>query len=65
MVPLLTEVDKKVSENTMAMWAQFARTGNPSIKGLVKWPAWDPVRDNYIYITDPLQIKSGFSEVGQ
>jgi para-nitrobenzyl esterase len=65
MVPILTEVDKRVSENTMAMWAQFARIGNPSIKGLVSWPAWDSFSDKYLYIADPLQIKSGFSEVGQ
>jgi para-nitrobenzyl esterase len=62
MAPVLTEVDKRVSENTMALWAQFAKTGDPSIKGLVMWPAWNPYRDKYLYISDPLRVRSGFSE---
>jgi len=63
--PGLTPVDKKVSENMMAMWAQFARTGDPSVNGLVKWPAYEAATDLYLYITEPLEVKSGFSKVGQ
>ena len=60
---ILTEVDKRISEKTMAIWAQFAKTGNPSIRGLVTWPTWNPGTDRYLYIADPLQVKSGFSTV--
>jgi para-nitrobenzyl esterase len=49
----------------MAMWTQFARTGNPNVKGLVSWPAYDAVTDQYLYVSDPLQVKSGFSKVAQ
>lgn len=59
--PMLTETDKKVSEEMMAIWAQFAKTGNPSVKGLITVPPWEPGSDQYLYIADPLQIKSGFS----
>ncbi len=63
--PGLTDADKNVSMNMMAMWTQFARTGNPNVEGLVKWPTYDSETDQYLYISDPLQIKSGFSKVAQ
>lgn len=61
--PVMTETDKKVSEDMMAVWAQFAKTGNPSLTGLITVPAWEPGTDKYLYIADPLQIKSGFSTI--
>lgn len=63
--PGLTDMDRKVSENMMAMWAQFARSGDPNVEGLVNWPAYGSETDQYLYIAEPLQIKTGFSEVGQ
>jgi para-nitrobenzyl esterase len=63
--PGLTDADRKVSENMMAMWAHFARTGDPNVKGLAAWPAYDPASDHYLYITEPLQVKSGFSKIAQ
>ena len=63
--PGLTDADRKVSENMMAMWAQFARTGNPNVKGLVAWPDYQSATDKYLYIAEPLQVKSGFSKVEQ
>ena len=63
--PGLTAVDKKVSETIMAMWTQFARTGDPNVEGLIKWPAYEAATDQYLYITEPLEVKSGFSKVGQ
>ncbi len=63
--PGLTDVDKKVSENMMAMWAQFARTGNPNVQGGIAWPAYESGTDQYLYISEPLQVKSGFSKVAQ
>jgi para-nitrobenzyl esterase len=61
--PGLTDTDRKVSEAMMAMWTQFARTGNPNVKGLVEWPAYD-ASEPYLYIAEPLAVKSGFSKVG-
>lgn len=60
--PGLTDIDRKVSEAMMAMWAQFARTSDPNVKGLTDWPTYDTT-DRYLYIADPLEIKSGFSKV--
>jgi carboxylesterase type B len=61
--PGLTDADRKVSEAMMAMWAQFAKTGDPNVKGLVSWPAYEAASDRYLYIADPLEIKSGFSRL--
>jgi len=61
--PELNETDKKVSEAMMAMWAQFAKTGNPSVRDLIYWPPWDKSTDKYLYITEPMVVKLGFSKV--
>jgi para-nitrobenzyl esterase len=61
---ILTEVDQRVSENTMALWTNFAKTGYPCIHNTVAWPVWSPRTDRYLYIADPLQVMSGFSTVG-
>jgi para-nitrobenzyl esterase len=63
--PGLTDVDRKVSEMMMKMWTNFARTGNPGIEGAVDWPAWDEEKDQYLYITETPEVRSGFSRVGQ
>ena len=62
-IPLITDVDRKVSEEMMKMWTQFAKTGNPGIKGLIEWPAYDEDTDRYLYIAESLQVKSGFSRI--
>jgi len=59
----LTEDDTKVSEAMMSMWAQYAKTGDPNVEGLVNWPAWDPSTDQYLDIGTPLQVKSGYSKL--
>lgn len=55
--------DQKVSEALMSMWTHFARTGNPSVEGTIEWPAYEPNNDRYLYISNPLVVKSGFSKV--
>jgi len=61
--PGLTEEDEQVSEAMMTMWAQFAKTGDPSVEGLTDWPAWDPTNDQYLDIAWPLEVKSGYSKI--
>jgi len=61
--PGLTEADKRVSEAIMTMWAQFAKTGDPNAPGIIQWPAYSKEEDKYMYIIDPLEIKSGFSNI--
>jgi para-nitrobenzyl esterase len=64
-VPTLGEKDKLVSEAMMMMFARFAKTGDPNgkAKGMVEWPVWTPSGDQYLYMDDGLQIKSGFSKL--
>jgi carboxylesterase type B len=61
--PGVTDVDRKVAEEMMSMWTQFARTSDPSIKGLITWPHYEIFGDQYLYIADPLEVKSGFSKI--
>jgi para-nitrobenzyl esterase len=61
--PKISDADIKVSEMMMKLWAQFARTGDPNIKGLIEWPVWEQSSDKYLYVKDTLQVKSGYSKV--
>lgn len=61
--PGLTEEDEWVAEAMMTMWVQFAKTGDPSVEGLVTWSPYDPATDLYLEVAWPLQVKSGFSEL--
>ncbi|HLC29863.1 MAG TPA: carboxylesterase family protein [Dehalococcoidia bacterium] len=61
--PGLTEDDQRLSEAMMTMWTQFAKTGNPSVEGLIDWPTWDPANDQYLDIAWPLEVKSGYSKI--
>ncbi|HTY81667.1 MAG TPA: carboxylesterase family protein, partial [Dehalococcoidales bacterium] len=60
-MPIVTSTDRNISEAMMNIWTRFAGTGNPSVKGLIEWPAWDKDSDRYLFINDYLQVKSGFS----
>ncbi len=62
-IPEISNSDRAVAENMQTIWTQFARTGNPSVKGLIEWPAWERKTDKYLLITDPLQIKQGYSDL--
>ena len=61
--PGLTDADRRVSEAMMAFWTQFARTGDPNVEGLAPWPAYETAGDQYLYVADPLEVKSGFSRL--
>jgi para-nitrobenzyl esterase len=63
--PLTTEGDRAISESMMRLWTNFAKTGNPSLKGVADWPAYSEATDQYLYISESLQVKSGFSMVAQ
>jgi len=63
--PVIAEAERKVSEAMMTMWTQFARTGNPNVGGMVTWPSYEEAADQYLYIAEPLQVKTGFSQVAQ
>jgi len=60
--PGTDETDEEVAENMMTIWAQFAATGNPSVAGLVTWPAYEAATDQYLDIGDTLEVKTGVAE---
>jgi para-nitrobenzyl esterase len=63
--PGLTDMDRRVSELTMSLWANFARTGIPGVDGEVDWPAWDEASDQYLNIAESPEVRSGFSTIAQ
>jgi para-nitrobenzyl esterase len=62
-IPSISDSDRVVAENILTIWTNFARTGNPSVKGLIEWPAWNRSTDKYLLLTDTLQIKPGYSDL--
>jgi para-nitrobenzyl esterase len=60
--PGIDDRDEWVADATMKMWVQFAKTGNPSVAGLVTWPSFGLAsgQDNYLNIAYPLEVKSAF-----
>jgi para-nitrobenzyl esterase len=63
--PTISDVDRKVSEAMMTIWTQFAKTGNPSVKGLIEVPPLDRSHDQYLLISERLQVKSGYSDLAK
>jgi len=53
------QTDTVVADNAMRMWAAFAKTGNPSVKGLIEWPAYSDKNDQYLRIGQTLEVKQG------
>jgi para-nitrobenzyl esterase len=63
--PGLADVDRKVSEAMMTIWTQFAKTGNPNVKGIVNWPVYEETTDRYLYISAQSEVRAGFSKIGR
>jgi len=61
--PGLDATDKKISEAVMGLWAEFARTGKPQTPGVPDWPAYSTLNDEYLYINETLEVKTGYSEI--
>jgi para-nitrobenzyl esterase len=62
--PASDAVDQQVAVNSMRIWGQFARTGNPSVAGLIDWPPYTAEGDQYLDIDEPLAIKTGVRTSG-
>lgn len=49
-VPEHDDIDMKVADYSAEIWAQFAKTSNPSVAGLVDWPAYTENNNRYLDI---------------
>jgi len=58
-VPESDEQDLKVADEAATIWAQFAKTGNPSVAGLVEWPAYTADNKAFLLLGTPLEAKVG------
>lgn len=58
------ETDEQVAANSMKIWAEFARTGNPSVSGLIDWPAYTSEDGQYLEIDGELAVKAGVATAG-
>ncbi|HEX6242695.1 MAG TPA: carboxylesterase family protein, partial [Polyangiales bacterium] len=63
--PMVSDVDRSVAANTMKIWSQFAKTGNPSVPGLIDWPAYTAETDQYLEIGAELKVKKGVATSGK
>lgn len=57
--------DERVADNTMKIWKQFAKTGDPSVPDLIDWPAYNEDDGTYLDIGAELEVKSGVSDAGK
>jgi para-nitrobenzyl esterase len=49
----VSAADRKLSDQMMAYWTNFARTGDPNGSGLPNWPKYDK-DDSLIHLNDPI-----------
>jgi para-nitrobenzyl esterase len=63
--PRLGTVDKYVSEKVMEIWVNFAKNGKPSAKGIPSWPEYKEKSDQYMYVCDKFEVRTGFSKIVQ
>jgi para-nitrobenzyl esterase len=62
--PAADDVDQQVAVSSMRIWGQFAKTGNPSVEGLIDWPPYTAEGDQYLEIDEPLTVKTGVRTSG-
>ena len=51
--------DEEFSDLMMTIWTNFAKTGDPSVEGVVDWPAYDSERANIAVLGKDITFESG------
>jgi para-nitrobenzyl esterase len=46
--------DRKLSEAMMSYWTNFAKTGDPSGKGVPNWPKYDATDNSVLHLNSPI-----------
>ncbi len=60
--PGADERDQVVADQTMQIWASFARDSDPSVEGLVDWPPYTPESASYLDIGYELEVGEGIED---
>ena len=50
-------VDRRLSDAMTSYWAAFARTGNPSARGLPAWPRYTGVKGPVLHLDETIAAK--------
>jgi len=53
--------DEQLIDRVMTMWTNFAKTGNPSIEGVITWEPYTTDNDTYLEIGTTLEIRKGLT----
>ena len=51
-----------VADQASKVWAQFAKTGDPSVPGLIAWPRYTGPGGGYLDLGSPLAAKKGVED---
>lgn len=60
--PQVDDIDMQVSDQASTIWAQFARTGDPSVPGLIEWEPYTEENNRFLDIGSPLQMATGIQD---
>lgn len=61
-VPETDELDFTVADNAATIWAQFAKTSDPTVEGLSDWPPYTERNNRYLDIGGTLEVKTGIED---
>jgi para-nitrobenzyl esterase len=58
------DADRRLSEEIMSYWTNFAKTGDPNGMGLPKWPVYNRADDNVLDFGDPVSVRMHVNQAG-
>jgi para-nitrobenzyl esterase len=48
-------IDRTLSDAMTSYWAAFARTGNPTVKGLPQWPKYSGAKGSVLHLDETIR----------
>lgn len=55
--------DSAVADKMMTIWTNFAKTGDPSIPGVLNWTPYTTTNDTYLDLGNTLELKAGYGTI--